>query len=63
MYWSQETRYEPIASTMTIKRYKKLREFLHVVDNSEKEKEENKGDKCFKIKPLLEAVRKNCNKI
>ena len=26
-------------------------------------KDENKGDKCFKIKKLLELVRANCNKI
>ena len=52
-----------VASTLPLKRYKKLREFLHVVDNTEKDKPENKGDKCFKVKPLLEAVRTNCNKI
>ena len=63
MFWNNETRYEPIASTLPLKRYKKLREFLHVVDNTEKGKPENKGDKCFKVKPLLEAVRTNCNKI
>ena len=63
MFWNNETRYEPIASTLLLKRYKKLREFLHVVDNTEKDKPENKGDKCFKVKPLLEAVRTNCNKI
>ena len=37
MYWSLETRVEQVTS-----RYKKLREFLHVVDNAEKEKEEKK---------------------
>ena len=63
MLWNNETRYEPIASTLLLKRYKKLHEFLHVVDNTEKDKPENKGDKCFKVKPLLEAVRTNCNKI
>ena len=30
---------------------------------TEKDKPENKGDKCFKVKPLLEAMRTNCNKI
>ena len=63
MYWSAETRYEPIASTLSLKRYKKLRQYLHVVDNNGREKEENKGDKCLKIKPLLQAVRKYCMKI
>ena len=52
MYWSQKTCHEPIPSTLSLKRaysiyfiskrYKKICEFLHVADNSEKEKEENK---------------------
>ena len=33
-----------------------------MVDNTEKDKPVNKGDKCFKVNPLLEAVRVNCNK-
>ena len=61
MYWKNETQYESIVSTLPPKRYKKVREFLHVVDNTEKGKPENKGDECFKVKPLLEAVRANCN--
>ena len=46
-----------------VKRYKNLREFLHVVHNAEKEKEENKDDRLFKVKPLLHGVRANCLKI
>ena len=34
-----------------------------MADNTEKDKPENQGDKCFKVKPLLEAVRAYCNKI
>ena len=34
-----------------------------MADNTGKDKPENKGDKCFKVKPLLGAVRANCNKI
>ena len=63
MFWNNETRHEPIASTLLLKRYKSLHEFLHVVDNTKKDKTENEGEKCFKVKPLLEAVRTNCNKI
>ena len=33
------------------------------MDNVEKDKPENKEDKCFKVKPLLEAVRANCQKV
>ena len=46
-YWSQETGYEPISSTLSLKLHKKIHKFLYVVDNSEKVKEENKGDKSF----------------
>ena len=63
MYWSEATRYEPVASTLTLKRYKKLREFLHIVDNTEKEKPVNKEVKCFRVKPWLEAVRASCQKV
>ena len=44
MHWSLETRVEQVTSLFSLKRYKKFREFLHVVDNAEKEKEENKDD-------------------
>ena len=60
MYWSEATYYEPVASTLTLKRYKKFQEFLHLVNNAEKDKPENNEDKCFKVKPLPEAVRANC---
>ena len=63
MYWSEATRYEPVASMLILKRYKKLREILHVVDNAEKDKPKNKEDKCFKMKQLPEAVRANCQKV
>ena len=43
MFWNNETRYEPIALTLPLKRYKNLHEFLNVVDITEKDKPENKG--------------------
>ena len=64
IYWSKVTRYEPVASTLILKRYKKLPEFLHVVVvNVEKDKPENKEDKYFQVKTLLEAVMANCQKV
>ena len=51
MYWSKEFKYDPIASTMTLKRYETLRRFLHA------------SDKLFKVRPLLNLVRNNCIKI
>ena len=62
MNWNQEIWYEPAASRLSLKRYRKLCEFLHVVDNIENDKPESKGDKCFKVKQLLEGVRANCKK-
>ena len=41
MYWANETRYPIIADIMSRNRYQKLREFLHVSGNLEKEKLEN----------------------
>ena len=64
MYWSLETRVEQVTSLFSSKCYKNsFREFLHVDDNAEKEKEENEDDRLFNRKPLLDAVRANCLKI
>ena len=63
MYWCEATCYEPIASTLTLKSNKKFLKFLHVVDNAEKDKPEYKKDKCFKVKPLADAVRAICQKV
>ena len=49
MFWNNETWYEPIASTYPLKRYKKLCEFLHVVDNTEKDKPEKKVINASKL--------------
>ena len=51
MYW---------AWAMSINRYKKLREFLHVNDNSKRDEDDNKNNKLFKIQPVLDHVRNNC---
>ena len=63
MYWSLETSVEQVTSLFSLKCYKKICEFLHAVDNTEKEKEESKGDRLCKVKPLLDAVRANCLKM
>ena len=62
MCWNNKTRYEPIASAIPVQWQEKVRKFVHVVDNTKKDKPENKGDKCFKEKFLFEAVRANCTK-
>ena len=59
LYWAAETRYPKIADVMSHKRFKQLRKYVHVVDNTTKDKPGNKNDKLFKILPVTEAVREN----
>ena len=60
-YWSRELCYPPIADVMPLKRFEKLRRFLHVVDNDTYD--ENSPDKLFKIRPLIDLVQKECTKV
>ena len=62
-YWAGETKYSPIADVMALNRYRKLRQFLHANDNSEKDRTESKGNKLYKIDPILQSLRENCQKI
>ena len=62
-YWAAGTRYAPIADVMPLNRYESLRIFLHFVDDSKKEEEENMHDKLFKIRPVLNFVRAQCNRL
>ena len=63
MYWAVETRYPKTVDIMSNNRYKLLRRYIHVADNTKKDEEANKNDKIFKIRPVIEAVRDNCQKI
>ena len=58
LYWANETRYEPVASVMSSKRYKKIRQFLHANDNTHKD-----DSRLYKAQPILIAIRNNCQKI
>ena len=59
LYWAAETRYPKIADVMSNKVFKQLRKYVHVVDNTTKDEPENKNDKLFKIRPVIEPVREN----
>ncbi len=61
-YWAAETRYPPVSDIISLKRYKKLRQFLHANDNALRNTDDNKGKKLYKVDPILEALRKNCQK-
>lgn len=54
-YWSQEMRIDHIANIMPLKKYQSLRRYLHFTDNSQMN-----DDRYFKVRPLLESVRKSC---
>ena len=63
MYWANDTKIPQVCEIMTKNRYKALRQYLHVSDNSKKDLEGNKYNKLYKIEPVLEHVRENCLKI
>nr|CAI5820083.1 unnamed protein product [Callosobruchus analis] len=48
-YWAIQTRYPIVADVMPVKRFKKLRRFIHFQDNNL----DTQGDPLFKIRPLL----------
>ena len=49
MYWESESKIPRVSEVMSRNRYKSLRKYLHVRDNSEKDLKENKNDKLFKF--------------
>ena len=58
MYWASETKIPCASEVMLRNQHKSLRKYLHFRDNSEKNLDENKSDKRFKISPVLDNVRK-----
>ena len=56
LYWSNEMRYSVIADLMPLKRFQCIRRFLHSVDNSLNDL----SDKLFKVRPIIESIRKQC---
>lgn len=59
-YWSANTRISQIANLMPIKRFKLLRRYIHF-NNNDLLTDDTK-DRFFKIRPLIENIRKNCQK-
>lgn len=58
-YWANETRYEKVASIMARNKYKNIRRFLHFQNNDLP----NNGDRFYKIRPFVELIRTQFNKI
>lgn len=64
MYWAQATRYAPIADSMSRNRFEFIKTNLHLNDNSNiKERTHIDYDRLFKVRPFVEKIRKNFNKI
>lgn len=57
-YWARKTRYPLIADLMPLKKYQQIRRYIHFVDNTLED-----SDRYFKIRPLMEKIRKNFLKI
>ena len=58
-YWSQKLRYPMIADAMPIKRFEKIKRYLHFSDNDKVDK----TDKLGKIQPIVNLVRNECIKV
>lgn len=54
-YWSKDFRYDKVANIMPLKRFETIRRYIHFVNN-----EEQNDDRFFKVRPVLESLRKNC---
>ena len=58
-YWCQESRLDDVAGHMGLKRFEKIRRYIHFTDNTTI----NPEDRYAKIRPLLDAVKNNIVKI
>ena len=62
-YWVAETRGPPVADVMNLKRYEKIPQFLHANDNSHSSNPDNKGNRLYKVEPILFTLQKNCQNL
>ena len=61
-YWERATAYPLISHVMPRNRFRLLLTVIHCVDNMSAT-EETKKDKIWKVRPVVDCVRKNCLKI
>lgn len=62
MYWNEEMRFPPIADVMTRDRFEAILRYLHFNNNAHlvTQRENPLYDRCFKIRPLLDLLQRNC---
>ncbi|XP_026746467.1 piggyBac transposable element-derived protein 3-like [Trichoplusia ni] len=53
-YWSNDFKYQRISDVMTLKKFQLIRRYIHFNDNLKDD-----GDRYYKIRPLVEKVRRN----
>lgn len=59
LYWSNECRFPPIANSMSRNRFEAIRRYFHLNDNTKQKPSNHEDhDKLYKVRPLLESVRK-----
>ena len=62
-YWAFETRHPPVADHMARSRFENVASSLHFVNNSEISEEQKDEDRLWKVRPFLQEIRKNLEKI
>lgn len=64
LYWAYSTRFAPIADAMPRNTFERIKSNLHLNDNANmKERSDPAYDKLFKVRPFLDKIRKNFQKI
>ena len=58
MYWAKETRFSSIADVMSRNRFDKLRNYIHLNNNTDiKERGDDNYDRLFKVRPFINAIK------
>ncbi|GBM85942.1 PiggyBac transposable element-derived protein 3 [Araneus ventricosus] len=59
-YWSDNLGNQTIKETLSVKEFEKIRQFLHFNDNTKEiPRGMNDHDRLFKVRPLIESIRKH----
>lgn len=61
--WTNTTRVDAVASTMSRDRFFQIKKNLHVVDNTNQPNSDCDYDRAFKVRPLLNIVKENFRRI
>lgn len=59
-YWALSTAFPAITDIFSLKRFQKLRRYLHFAENSAAA---TSGDRLFKIRPVLDSIVHKCRRI